>query len=43
MTGAEAGSLEPGIWFLAQAPREDGLLVVVDGVQVLLTDISGIR
>ncbi len=42
-TNAPAGSLNPGVWYLAVAQHGQGLLVEVDGVRGVLWNISGIQ
>ncbi|WP_436772884.1 hypothetical protein [Yinghuangia sp. YIM S09857] len=42
-TNAPAGSLNPGVWYLAVAQHGQGLLVEVDGVRGVLWNVSGIQ
>jgi len=42
-SGDEIGTLVPGGWFLTVAWHGRGLLVEVDGAQVLPKDVSGLR
>ncbi|WTW97627.1 hypothetical protein OG216_31695 [Streptomycetaceae bacterium NBC_01309] len=42
-TNAPAGSLNPGVWYLAVQQHGQGLLVEVDGVRGVLWNVSGIQ
>ncbi|MFE3196977.1 hypothetical protein [Embleya sp. NPDC059237] len=43
VSGDAPATLLPGVWYLAVGVRDDGIVIDLDGVQGVLTDLTGIQ